>query len=569
MDSDKTSYTDLPKAAIEYIDAVIKKMRYRRKIRADVRAELTAHFEDALKNCEDELRQERCKELIKEFGDVKLLGVLLRRSKKRCRAGWRTAIVRVFQGIGILFLGLIMYCVYISFAQPNIRVDYIAEATCINRPVADKNLNAAVLYQKAIDNYIEPPKITREIDNEQTRTEEVDLLEVIDDSRWISDLTEEELSLLRKWVAENDKAIEYFKAATQRPHCWWERKVDGRVVEGWIINVLLPELGSIKKMVMPICWEAKLKASDGKIEESFDDLLKCYKAGEHLKGPRTLIEQLVGISMQGLALRNCRMILNNSDVDAKTLKALQEEFEVMQASFIYVTDYEIESFLLADFIQRVYTDNGKGGGRMIPKGGLVLLEDNVLPNLSRKGIEIGTVGKHAASLGMSLVSADRREMTAEVNRVYQTAQRWAEMTPWQLRNSGEDLEMGLDKWSRIKQARYWPVLTFIPGLQKIGAMSYRNRAEVDALIATIAILRYEKEKGEYPESLDSLVADGYLKRLPMDPYSNKSLVYSRKDDGFILYSFGLNYADDGGVRYRSRWAKDGDRVFWPVWKDEN
>ena len=100
MDSDKTSYTDLPKAAIEYIDAVIKKMRYRRKIRADVRAELTAHFEDALKNCEDELRQERCKELIKEFGDVKLLGVLLRRSKKRCRAGWRTAIVRVFQGIG-------------------------------------------------------------------------------------------------------------------------------------------------------------------------------------------------------------------------------------------------------------------------------------------------------------------------------------------------------------------------------------------------------------------------------------------------------------------------------------
>ena len=54
MDSDKTSNTDLPKAAIEYIDAVIKKMRYRKKIRADVRAELTAHFEDALRDCDSE-----------------------------------------------------------------------------------------------------------------------------------------------------------------------------------------------------------------------------------------------------------------------------------------------------------------------------------------------------------------------------------------------------------------------------------------------------------------------------------------------------------------------------------
>lgn len=574
MVSNNKPNNDLPKTAIEYIDAVIKKMRYRKKICADVRAELIAHFEDALKNCEDELRQEKCKELIKEFGDVKLLGVLLRRSKKRCRARWRTAIVRVFQGIGILFLSLIVYCVYISFAQPNIRVDYIAEMTRVNRPVADEDLNAAVLYQKAIDNYVEQPKIMHEIeptDNGQTRTEEVELLKAIDDKQWIGELTEEEVTLLRQWVADNDKAIEYFMAGSQRPHCWWEREVGEWMGEKWIMGVLLPELRPLKKMVKLICWRAKLKASEGEIEAGFNDLLKCYKAGEHLKGPRTLIHQLVGISMQALAVRNCRMILDNAGVDSERLKALQEKFEDMRAGGTYVTSYKTERFFLSDVLQRIYTDDGKGGGRMIPRGGILweMLEDDGI------SVEFGSVGSYAVSLGISLISADRREIMVEVEKVFQTAQRWAEVTPWQLRNSDEDLSMEFETWSWIKQYRYWPVSVFMPALKKVCEISYRNMAEVDALIATIAILRYEKEKGEYPESLDSLVADGYLKQLPMDPFSDGLLVYRVTDDGFTLYSAGRNMTDDGGEYgttskgKKKQWGGNDDRVFWPVWKDEN
>jgi hypothetical protein len=580
---------DLPAVVSGYIAAVIKKMGYQRKVRQEVKEELVAHFVDALKDCEDGQREERGKGLIAEFGDVKLLGVLLRRGKKRCRAKWRTAVVRVFQGIGILLLGLILYCVYISFAQPTIRVDYVAEMTRINRPVADENLNAAVLYQKAIDNYVEQPKIESEVklllvpqkfggrlgplDNQQTGTEEVELLTAIRDKQWIGELTEEEASLLRQWVADNDVAIEYFRGGSERPHCWWEYKTEeGSIVEGWMINVLMPELGSMRDMVKLICWRAKLKASEGKIEEGFDDLLKCYKAGEHLKGTRTLIHQLVGIAMQGLAVNNSRVILNNADVDTGTLKAFQEKFEDMEATGTYVTNYETERFFFSDFIQRTYTDNGRGGGRMIPRGGMLfgLLEDYIWDDLG-----FGNVGNYAPSLGISLVSANRREMTAEFEKVFQTAEKWAKMTPWQLQNSGEDLHMEFEKWSKIKQVRCWPVTTFTPALQKVSEISYRSRAEVEALIATIAILRYEKEKGGYPEALAKLVEAGYLRKVPMDPYSDKSLGYKSKDDGFILYSFGVNFADDGGKvviddrGYVQKWDYDsGDTVFWPIANDD-
>ena len=81
---EKTNQSDLPQVAVEYIDSVIKAMKYRKKVRAEVRKELTAHFADALAGCEaDEEKQQVAEELIAEFGDVKLLAKLMRRAKKR------------------------------------------------------------------------------------------------------------------------------------------------------------------------------------------------------------------------------------------------------------------------------------------------------------------------------------------------------------------------------------------------------------------------------------------------------------------------------------------------------
>jgi len=54
---------NLPVAAVEFIRLVVKRMRYRRVIQDDVRAELEAHFEDELKGCKaDTEREEKAKQ---------------------------------------------------------------------------------------------------------------------------------------------------------------------------------------------------------------------------------------------------------------------------------------------------------------------------------------------------------------------------------------------------------------------------------------------------------------------------------------------------------------------------
>ena len=130
--------------------------------------------------------------------------------------------------------------------------------------------------------------------------------------------------------------------------------------------------------------------------------------------------------------------------------------------------------------------------------------------------------------------------------------------------------MGMDEWSDFRRARYWPLTAFAPALTKASELSHRTKVQTEALVATIAAIRYKRVHGDYPENLDRLLEADLLRELPMDPYSDKPLVYKRTADGFTLYSLGPDFDDDGGEVSRDatgrieRWPADGDVVLWPA-----
>ncbi len=74
----------------------------------------------------------------------------------------------------------------------------------------------------------------------------------------------------------------------------------------------------------------------------------------------------------------------------------------------------------------------------------------------------------------------------------------------------------------------------------------------DGVAAMVAIERYLRVDGEYPESLERLVPV-FLETAPVDPWSGRALVYRRLAQrdvlgfGFTLYSIGSNGTDEGGV----------------------
>jgi hypothetical protein len=109
---------------------------------------------------------------------------------------------------------------------------------------------------------------------------------------------------------------------------------------------------------------------------------------------------------------------------------------------------------------------------------------------------------------------------------------------------------------------------------RVNQIVRRNKTDVHATVAVLAILRYSKDKGSFPEDLEQLISAGYLKQPPDDVFSVKPLVYRKTDDDFILYSVGPNLTDEGGEYSRDskgrikNWQNNGDTVFWPVASSE-
>ena len=418
---------------------------------------------------------------------------------------------------------------------PNPKVDYVAKLNELAKAGRPEELNAAPYYKKAFELFVKQPEQLKKINRRILPT----------------DLSARQRKILQTWVQQNAQALKHLKKGTQKPHHW--HKYHGDSMAG-IVGL---QLQQAKMLAIALCSRAKLEAVKGDYEDAFSDLLACYRFGTHFTGTKTIIEQLVGTAIRALAVDTSFQILDKQKSAANVLEDLQEQLQMTSSQQECVFDFTAEKLSVYDIIQRTFSDDGKGSGR-IPLPSTSKKEDwpdvlkQLLPHLSKEQIK-------------RLQELDRRETSDLTNKLYRYFGEVAQSTPWQLHSQGKDVQKAVEEMTKENPF----LLMFKPAVGRLVEMSFRNKVETDALVTTITILRYKADNGRYPEKFENLVATGYLKNLPMDPYSDKPLVYKRTKDNFTLYSFGADFDDDGGAP--SKWGereKGGDQVFWPVQSPE-
>jgi len=74
---------------------------------------------------------------------------------------------------------------------------------------------------------------------------------------------------------------------------------------------------------------------------------------------------------------------------------------------------------------------------------------------------------------------------------------------------------------------------------------YETQARVNMARMAIAIQHLRLEGGDIPNDWDDM-PDELASTWPLDPFSGQPLRYKRIDEGFVIYSVGVNFADDGG-----------------------
>jgi len=682
----------LPACAIEYIKLVVRKMRYRKKVRQDVQAELATHFEDELRECATgEEKQQKAQKLITEFGDVKLLAVLLRRAKKRCRPLWRTVIARTFQTIGILILCFIVYTAWFLTGKPAISIDYLALLNQMGRPELRDEDNAWPHYEKAISLYKEPVPVVREfIDfrykpkqqeekfrfTNLSKDAQTQVLEWIQqnqkhwdslsreqqavvlkclDYNWVSiyresgplyrdwgsttfdsmtehivrcikekkepdgsvatgglpwresfgfpdsqlrdwlkqdkippnfleavsvavlnewmkrykelpvnvrgPLTNTEYEYIGPWVRENEPAWQEFVAGSSKSYCYREYQLRPEQQDRWLLNIDISHFNTLKQLARFAVWRSRVDVKEGKTRQGLEDCLAVARAGSHWQQRANLIEQLVGLAISALAHEQILHVIatvNLSDVD---LRQLQQQWSQIYPQGYPLINIEGERIGFLNAVQHVFTEGGPGGGHLIPGRWDRLTDDITYLAESEHRIFM------PLSTAASMVHARRDETVAKFNEIFDKASENTEMSPYKRHIHNINLDKII---LALPRHRYFLIQIFLPAFGRISELGYRSKVSHEATVAIMALKRWRLEKNSYPAGLNELVAAGFIKELPMDPYSDKSLVYNKTDDDFILYSVGPNFTDDGGEPGKdtkgriSKWRDNGDTVFWPV-----
>lgn len=432
-----------------------------------------------------------------------------------------------FKSIAVIFIVIIL-CVVSHFTpnakdRINVKINYVAKYNEISKPADyDPNNNAAPYYQKAFDLITVVPDI-----------KDLSL-------KWPGDMNNVELEKAKDLTESSSQIIEYLTEASQKPYYW----VEHQAKDNNLCEIMLPDIKNIRFCMKLLLLQAKLKVYQGQTESALQLVNVIYRIGTHFRQQKTLIEQLVGIGIGQLALNTDLQILDKTEISPKLLENFQHQIEELSHARNPIIDFTAERMFFCDQVQRLFTDDGQGNGHLY---GTAFSEDPVFyvqrlfkPELSRQ------------------LKITRKETVELANKMYDYFDRASGKLPAELHRDHEDPNKIATEM--VKGNYLLEILA--PTCGSVLKTSYRLQAYTNGLLTVVALLRYKTDKGEYPQSLDGLVASGYLNELPIDPFSGGPLVYKLANSAFILYSFAADCDDDNG----SRDSKDGngDYVFWPV-----
>ncbi|MDB5296266.1 MAG: hypothetical protein JWO31_2249 [Phycisphaerales bacterium] len=534
---------DLPAPAADVVRRVVRRTKLWRAERVAVADELIAHFADGL------AAGEPAEALVAAFGDERQAARLIRRAKIRNRPLAWHALRWLGRGVAVLVVAYIALVARYFRGRPTVSTDYVAKLNApIERvPASDR---AWPLYQQAIGQLAlarsaYPPGP----DGEAAHRAYEQWLGTAFDARpgtpeW-PDLT--------GWLDQHAAAVELIRQAAARPDLGFVLGSSGSQRESPydrgddpneprpLVTVLMPYLSHVRTMADAVAADLRVardRRDGGRVVRDLDALLGM---ADQTRSP-FVINQLVGNGTDRRALYGLDEVLAATPdvLDDTRLVRVAHRLSALGGGKPLL-DLAGERMFFYDLIQRSFTDDGRGDGRLTPAG------IQLMATLE------GTVGGRpdgpwslatAAALPVALV-ASRREQVAEYDRLMDLSaaqfRRPAREADW-----SEVLARVVEiKTSSLDRVRYLPIAIMIPVLYHVQATVERLLGQRDGLVTAIALELYRRRHGAYPPTLDALVPD-LLPAVPVDRVAGGPIRYKLMNGKPVLYSVGIDGDDDGG-----------------------
>ena len=543
---DVVKASSLPAPLAGVVMEVSKRCRLWRREKIEVARELCGHFTEGLS------RGVLPEELVASFGEPKLAARLITQAKKRNRPwAWRVS-KRTVQGVFALVLAAVLWygwnaARYYS-GSPSIKFNIQSE------------MNAAALAtpleERGWPHY-------RDAARGLKRLGFFEAMNKIEGWPYLKPGTPE-------WVAAcvlHDRAkaeVEMVRQGTRAPRAAYILRVDleheykDNVPSGIEpassenptgLGVLLPQLAVIRRQGQVLAFEVRRAAAEGRGADAAADIERMLSLAHHGSEDGTLIAQRVELAVVNLALTTLNWVVEEypkawSDAELQRLAHLIGSYAPGQkGSQAWQPDVRLQRRVFEDLLQRFYTDDGEGDGRLC---------SGLLESSKEFGVVLPKNARYMQPL-LGGVVAGRAEMRRQHERLLGRFE--AELAKPAYERNLYAVEEEAEQMKGTLGVRNSLAIVMAPSLRMIVPEFLVTRTQRDATAAGLAAELFTRRNGRAPSNWSDLVP-ALLPAEPVDPWTGKTLVLkaSGAENGRpLIYSFGADRVDDGG-----RLGEDGD-----------
>ena len=342
-----------------------------------------------------------------------------------------------------------------------------------------------------------------------------------------------------KVLSSFSNCFRQIKLATQCNSCQWEMPVE----EGY--SMLMPQLGGFRNIIRAMGLKTKLYIADDKIDQAMEMLQQGIYMGRNIAEGPTVIQGLVGISIEGLMLNQVEGLIQNPDspnmywalsslpypmIDMHS--SIQFEREMIFFEFPQLRDLEnvvLSPQQASKMISEIFNKIQElgAGSDSLPFNGIL--------STALVMIHYSDAKKYLTAKGFSQQRIEAMP-AAQAVLIYQKQQyleiadsmfKWLELPYDQAQPYIRQNKEQFNKSISGQGIKVNILTSLLPALDRVAFIQARLDRNISMLRTIEAIRMFAAgNSGKLPESLSEIT----LVPIPKDPVTGKDFIYDRIDN---------------------------------------
>lgn len=354
--------------------------------------------------------------------------------------------------------------------------------------------------------------------------------------------TRAEFPLIAAWLDDNAGPLQVIVAAMQRPCYFLPMATDQ---DGALMEILLPGVQASREVARALKARAMRELGEGSQLVAWHNLITLHQLGRHVGHGATLIEHLVGVAIESMAIDGELVFLAETRQSTRMLARYRQQLERLPSRAPVVDKLDVsERAMTLDAVHRLArgTIDLQQFGRNWGGNGIL----NMLAGeWARNALDWNVILKSMNSWYDRIVEVCRRptfsERAAGVRQLDQEL-----MNLRAQRQSPVAFLAVLGGQPAISQmVADELVLMLLPAVNAVQTAEGRVLQRMSNVEIAFALALWRSEHNDFPQSWDALVPQ-YLPATPIDLFNGQPLRYTRLPDGCRFYSVGSNGQDDEG-----------------------